>query len=128
MARAAARWPNHAGGDEVSEAIIRCVEWREFGNRSTPVRHDHLFAGLHTVEVLAETVFEVADPDLRPRSSYLHGIIVATWERWSMGRDCSSSVSRSLEPTHTSVGIQSPDLRAIGTSGAFLARCISWSR
>lgn len=64
MARAALGWPNHASGDKVGETIIWRVEWREFGNRSTPICHDHLFAGPHTVEVLAETVLEVADPDL----------------------------------------------------------------
>jgi hypothetical protein len=61
----AARWrPNHASGDKVSEAIVWCIESREFGNRATPIRHDHLFTGLHAIDVLAETVLQVADPDL----------------------------------------------------------------
>jgi len=61
----AARWgSDHASGDEVSESIVRCVEWREFGNRATSIRHDHFFAGLHAIDVLAEAIFQVADPDL----------------------------------------------------------------
>jgi len=64
MTSAARRWPNHASSDKVSEAIVRCVEWRELGNRATPIRHDHLFTGLHTIDVLAETILQVADPDL----------------------------------------------------------------
>ena len=64
MTSAARWWPNHASGDKVSEAIVRCVEWREFGDRATPIRHDHFFAGLHAIDVLAETILQVADPDL----------------------------------------------------------------
>jgi len=64
MTSAARWWPDHASGDKVGEAIVGCVEWREFGNRATPIRHDHLFAGLHAIDVLAETILQVADPDL----------------------------------------------------------------
>jgi hypothetical protein len=64
MTGAARWWPNHASGDKVSEAIVRCVEWREFGNRATSIRHDHFFAGLHAIDVLAEAILQVADPDL----------------------------------------------------------------
>ena len=64
MTSAARGWPNYASGDKVSEAIVRCVEWRESGNRTTPIRHDHLFTGLHAIDVLAETILQFADPDL----------------------------------------------------------------
>lgn len=64
MTSAARRWSNHASGDKVSEAIVRCVEWRELGNRTTPNRHDHFFTRLHAIDVPAETILEVADPDL----------------------------------------------------------------
>ncbi len=78
MTSAARGRSNHPSGDEVSEAIVWCVEWREFGHRATPIRDDHLFTGLHAIDVLAETILEVADPDLKTRSSYLHAISVAT--------------------------------------------------
>lgn len=64
MTSAARGWPNYASGDEVSEAIIRRVERGESGNRTTSIRHDHLFTGLHAIDVLAETILQVADPDL----------------------------------------------------------------
>lgn len=64
MTSAARWWPDHASGDKVSEAIVRCVEGREFGDRAASIRHDHLFTGLDAIDVLAETVLEVADPDL----------------------------------------------------------------
>lgn len=64
MASSARGWSNHASRDKVGEAIIRCVERRELGNRATPIRHDHFFAGLHAIDVLAEAVLQVADPDL----------------------------------------------------------------
>jgi len=75
---AARRWSNHPGGYEVSEAIVWCVEWRESGDRATSIGDDHLFTGLHAIDVLAETILEVANPDLRSRSSYVHTISVAT--------------------------------------------------
>lgn len=64
MPSPACGWPNYASGDKVSKAMVRCVEWREFGNRATPIRHDHLFTGLDAIDVLAETILQVADPDL----------------------------------------------------------------
>lgn len=64
MPSAARGWSNHASSDEVSEAIVGGVEWGEFGNRATPIRHDHFFTGLDSIDVLAETIFQVADPDL----------------------------------------------------------------
>ena len=64
MSSAARGWSNHTSGDEVSEAIIRCVERRELGNRATPIRHDHFFAGRYSIDVFAETVLQVADTDL----------------------------------------------------------------
>jgi hypothetical protein len=97
---AARGWSNHASGDEVSEAIIGCVEWRELGNRATPVRHDHFFTGLDAIDVLAETILQVADPDLRPRSSYVHTISVATSIALSTGY---SSLRQGLEPTHINI-------------------------
>lgn len=71
-------WSNHAGGDEVRKAMFWCVEWTESGDRTTPIGDDDLVAGLHAIDVLAEAVLELADPDLRPRSSYVHGPGVAT--------------------------------------------------
>lgn len=64
MTSVACWWSNHASGDEVSEAIVGCVEWRELGDRATPIRHDHFFTGLDATDVLAETILQVADPDL----------------------------------------------------------------
>ena len=64
MTSAARGWSNHASGDKVSEAIVRRVEWRKLGNRTTSIRHDHCFTGLDSIDVLAETIFQVADPDL----------------------------------------------------------------
>lgn len=78
MSSAARRWPNHAGGDEISEAVVRCVERGELGDWATPVCDDDLFAGLDAVDVLAQTVLQLTDPDLGPRSGYLHRFIVAT--------------------------------------------------
>ena len=63
MSSAARGWSNHASGDEVSEAIVRRVERRELGNRATPIRHDHFFTGHDAIDVLAETVLQVANPD-----------------------------------------------------------------
>ena len=84
MTSAARGWSNHASGDEVSEAIVWCVEWREFGDRSTPICDDHLFTRLDAADVLAETILEVADADLRSRSSYFHTISVAILAGLSM--------------------------------------------
>ena len=64
MTSAARWWSDHASGDKVSEAIVWCVKRRELGNRATPIRHDHFFAGLHAIDVLAETILEIADSDL----------------------------------------------------------------
>lgn len=64
MARAARWWPNDAGGYQVGEAIVRCVEWGKLRNRATPIRHDHFFTSLDAIDVLAETILEVADADL----------------------------------------------------------------
>ena len=64
MTSAARWWPNHASGDKVSEAIVRCVEWRQFGDWTTPICDDHLFAGLHAIDVFAETILQIADTDL----------------------------------------------------------------
>ena len=64
MTSAARGRSNHASGDKVSKAIVRCVEWRELGNRATPIRHDHFFTGLDAIDVLTETVLQIADPDL----------------------------------------------------------------
>ena len=66
MASAACGWSNQASGNEVSEAIVGRVEWREFGDGATPIRDDHFFPGRHAIDVLAQTILEVADPDLRP--------------------------------------------------------------
>lgn len=61
----AARWrSNDASGDEISKAIVGCVEWGESGDRATAICDDDLFTGRHAIDVLAETVLEVADPDL----------------------------------------------------------------
>ena len=92
MTSAARRWSNHTGGDKVSEAIVWCVEWRKLGNRAAPICHDHFFAGLDAIDVLAETILQFPNPDLRPRSSHVHAISVAT----SMPLSTRSS---SLHPT-----------------------------
>ncbi len=64
MTSTARWWSNHAGSDKGSEAIVRCVERRELGHRATPICHDHFFTGFDAIDVLAETVLQVADPDL----------------------------------------------------------------
>jgi hypothetical protein len=66
MARAARGCSNYSSGDEICEAIVRCVECREFGDRASPIRDDHFFAGHHAIDVPAQTILEVADPDLQP--------------------------------------------------------------
>ena len=78
MSSAARRWSNHAGGDKVSEAMVRCVEWRESGDWATSIGDDEFFTGLDAIDVLAQTVLQLTDPDLGPRSSYVHGSSVAT--------------------------------------------------
>ena len=112
MTGAARGWSDHASGDKVSEAIIGCVERRELGDRATPIRHDHFFAGLDAIDVLAETILEVADPDLRPRSSYLHAISVATSTRLSRGHFwiLVAAQSRS-KPTHIDAALPTLEQR-----------------
>lgn len=78
MTSSARGWSDNPGGDEVGESIIGRVERAKFGNRTTPIRDDHFFTALHAVDVLAQPILKVADPDLRPRSSYFHASIVAT--------------------------------------------------
>lgn len=98
MTRAARGWSNHANGDEVGEAIVWRIEWREPGDRATPICDDHFFASLDATDVLAETVLELANPDLRSRSSYIHRSSVAT------------SLSRSIR--RLGKGIAPPTVRA----------------
>lgn len=78
MASSARGWSDHPGGDEVGEAIIWRVERGKFGNRTAPICDDDFLTGLHAIDVFAQPILEVADPDLRPRSSYFHVFIVAT--------------------------------------------------
>jgi len=66
MTSAAGGRPNHPGGDEVSKAIVWCVEWTEFGDGATPICDDHFFTSLYAIDVLAQTILEVADSNLRP--------------------------------------------------------------
>lgn len=66
MASPARGWSDHPGGDEVGEAVIWCVEGGESGDRPAPICDDQFFAGLNAIDVLAQTILEVADPDLRP--------------------------------------------------------------
>ncbi len=70
MASSARWWSHDSRCHEIGETIIWCVERREFGNRATPIRDDHFFASLHPLDVLAQPVLQVPDPDLRPRCSY----------------------------------------------------------
>lgn len=85
MAGSTDRCSDHSGSDEVGEAIIWRVERGEPRDRSTAIGHDHHFTGLHAADVLAQTVLEVADPNLRPRSSYFHEFTVATQANQSTG-------------------------------------------
>lgn len=64
MTRSGRGWSNHASGDKVSEAIVGCVEWRELGNWAASIGDDHFFTGLDAIDVFAETVLQVSDPDL----------------------------------------------------------------
>ncbi len=66
MTSAARGWSDHPSSDEVSETIVRGVERREFRDGATPICDDHFFTGLHAIDVLAQTILEVTDPDLRP--------------------------------------------------------------
>lgn len=66
MSSAAGGCSDYSSGDQICEAIVRCVEWRQFGDRPTPIRDDHFFAGHHAVDVLAQTILEIANPNLRP--------------------------------------------------------------
>lgn len=63
MASSAGGRPDDSGCDKVGKAVIWCIERREFGNRATPIRDDDLFAGLHTIDVLTQTVLEVPNPN-----------------------------------------------------------------
>lgn len=71
-------WSNHACCDEVSETIVRCVDGRQSGDGATSIGDDHFFTGLHAIDVLAETILQIADPHLGPGSSYIHDSSVAT--------------------------------------------------
>lgn len=64
MASTACGCSDHPSGDQVCEAIVWCVERRELGDWAAPIRDDHFFTGLHAIDVLAQTILEVADPDL----------------------------------------------------------------
>jgi hypothetical protein len=66
MASAARGCSDYSSGDQICETIVRCVEWREFGDRATAICDDHFFTGRHAIDVLAQTILEVADSDLRP--------------------------------------------------------------
>ena len=59
-------WPDHPCGDQVSKAIVWCIEWTEFGDGATPICDDHFFTSLYAIDVLAQTILEVPDSDLRP--------------------------------------------------------------
>ena len=71
-------WSNHACCDEVSETIVRCVDGRQSGDGATSIGDDHFFTGLDAIDVLAETILQIADPHLGPGSSYIHDSSVAT--------------------------------------------------
>ena len=61
----AAPWrSNNASGNKVGKPIIGRVKRRELGDRPTPVCDDHFFTSLHATDVLAETILEIANPDL----------------------------------------------------------------
>jgi hypothetical protein len=111
MSSAARRWSNHAGGDKVSEAIVRRVEWAEFGDWATSIRDDDFFTGLDAIDVLAETVLQIADPHLGPRSSYVHAFSVATSTTLSASllRELDVRPNRS-DPTHITAAAARPQL------------------
>ena len=71
-------WSNHACCDEVSETIVRCVDGRQSGDGATSIGDDHFFTSLDAIDVLAETILQLADPHLGPGSSYIHDSSVAT--------------------------------------------------
>ena len=66
MTNATGGRPNQPGGDEVGKTVVRRVEWREFGDGSTPIGDDHFFTSSYSIEVLAQAILQVAYPDLRP--------------------------------------------------------------
>lgn len=66
MSCAARRWSDHAVGNQVGEAVVWCVERGEFGDRATPIGHDHFFTSRHAIDVPAQTVLQFADSDLGP--------------------------------------------------------------
>jgi hypothetical protein len=78
MSSPAGWWSNHACCDEVSEAIVRCVDGRQSGDGATSIGDDHFFTGLDAIDVLAETILQIADPHLGPGSGYIHDFSVAT--------------------------------------------------
>ena len=53
-----------AGGHELGETVVGCVERREPGDRTSANGDDHLLTGPDPIDVLAQTVLEVADADL----------------------------------------------------------------
>lgn len=64
MASSAGGRTDDSGCDKVGKTIIWCVDRRELGDRATPVRDDDLFAALHTIDVLAQSVLEVPNSNL----------------------------------------------------------------
>ena len=77
-ATAAARGSNHPGFDEIGEPVLGGVDREEAGNRPPPIGDDDLLAGTHSVEVSAEVVLELPNPDLGSVRSHIHETMVAT--------------------------------------------------
>jgi len=103
MPSAARWWSNHACCDEIRETIVRCVDGRQSGDGATSIGDDHFFTGLHAIDVLAETILQLADPHLGPGSSYIHDSSVATPAIRStdrFGSRCAPSLSEPAPSSH----------------------------
>lgn len=79
MAFATRRSAHHALSDEISQAILTGIDCRQTCDGASSIGHDHFFASANTVDVPAEPVLELADPDFGSLGGYIHDASVATW-------------------------------------------------
>ena len=64
------RCAHDARRDQFSEMLGLMIDRGQPGYWSATIGHDYLGPLLHTIEVLAEVVLEISDPDLETRYSY----------------------------------------------------------
>ena len=84
---------------------MRCVDGRQSGDRATSIGDDHFFTCLDAIDVLAETILQLADPHLRPGSSYVHDLSVATSVTLSTAPRTPPR-TESVRPTHIATAVE----------------------